>query len=151
MRDQQERYAAGLCHLFNLIPVWGIAFAGAIWFKLVEESRKVVFHARQAIAFQAVFMLALFAWILMRFVIKVVAEIFPNVSRLFDTINNTIIIGVYIVYAAFCLYGFVKTIAGGRFRYPLVGESANPEQSKPQEAGGTAAEPAHPTETDSQP
>lgn len=123
MRENQERFYAGTCHFFNWIPIWGILFAGAIWFFKREESRKVIFHARQAMRFHTLLMAILFVWCLINPIGKIVAEISPNFSRAFLWLNNRIFFSLYLVYLIVCLYGFTRTTAGYIFRYPIINRS----------------------------
>lgn len=111
---------AGLCHLFNPVPIWGLFFAGWIHFIKREESRVVVFHARQAAIFHALFLTAALAWLLFGQFCKLLAVILPGVGVLFHRGNDLLFVGVWVAFLTICLIGCARTMSGRPFRYPML-------------------------------
>ena len=121
MRMQRERLYSGLCHLFNAIPVWGFVICGLVWLTLREESRAVVFHARQAMTFHVLLMLGLLAYWVLVITARILWQLSPALSSFIAQMNNDILKILLIAYIAVCLYGAILCFSGQRFRYPLLG------------------------------
>lgn len=120
MRRRQEEVFSSLCHLLNILPVWGLVFCGGLWYLFREESRRVIYHARQAILFHLPLMVLLLVWMLMGLLSRILQVVFPGVGVILNNFNNWIMGGCYLVYLAICLWGFARTLSGFPFQYPLV-------------------------------
>ena len=120
MRPQQEQLVGSLCHLFNAVPVWGLLFCGWIWMTMREESRTVVYHARQAMMFHSLLMVVLVAWIMLEMLAKVLNVLSPLLGGLFHHVNTALVCGVLGIYVIICLLGFLRSRAGQAFHYPLI-------------------------------
>ncbi len=121
MRSQREFTLSGLCHLFNIIPVWGLLVCGLIWYSLREESRTVVRQARQAMTFHALMMAGLLAGILLELLSKILRILSVNLGGLLSGINVTLITLFYLGYAAICIHGALRCFSRQTFNYPLLG------------------------------
>lgn len=120
MRQRQEQTLGGLCHLVNVIPVWGLILCGWIWYAVREESRYVVRHARQAMVFHAALLMALLVWVVLGLLGRLLSVFSIWLSEIIGYTNNVMMAAVMLIYAAVCLYGCVSTMAGRDFRYPWV-------------------------------
>jgi uncharacterized Tic20 family protein len=128
MRPPRENLCGAFCHLFNVIPVWGMIFCAVMWYALREESRRVVEAARQAMLFHGALLVALLVWMLVGLALRVLTPITPGLADFAASINDGMMTIVYAVYAFICLLGGARLATGGVFRYPLIGgkgESGN--------------------------
>ena len=120
MRAGREHQWSALCHLCNAVPVWGMLFAGAIWFHLREESREVVGHARQAILFHGILLMVALVYMIVGFLSKILQFISAALGQTIDRMNDVIFYGLLAAYIGICLYGAVQCLHGLAFRYPLI-------------------------------
>jgi uncharacterized Tic20 family protein len=120
MRSTQEHSLAGVCHLFNVVPIWGLIAAGGIWYAVREESRFVVRHALQAMVFHAMLLVAGLVWLVLQLLCRLLQAISPALSNVLYGINDTIIQVLYVLYVGTCLLGCFRAFSGRPFRYPLV-------------------------------
>jgi uncharacterized Tic20 family protein len=120
MRSSKEYPLIACCHLFNMAPAWGLIFCGWVWYGMREESRLVVAQARQAMAFHALLLLALLAWMAMWLLAQLFSVLSPTFGHWFMNVNNAIMLISYLLYAGVCLAGFARAMSGRLFRYPLV-------------------------------
>lgn len=118
---EDERLWASLAHLVAAIPLWGVVGDTAIWLYFKERSRDVVFHAQQAIFFQAGVLAIGLVWVLVGMLQKIISVISAGVGSLVATANNFFLIVFLILYACVCLFGAYKTWSGGTFLYPVIG------------------------------
>ena len=120
MRSEQEQQVAALCHLFNIIPLWGLLINGGIWFHLREESRKVVIHAYQAMIFHAMMLGVVLIYFVVWLLTKIIHSISERLAVMITQLNETIIWVLLIIYLVICLYGCIQCYRGRPFRYPLI-------------------------------
>ena len=120
MRTEQENLAASLCHLFNILPLWGLLTAGAIWFQLREESRRVVLHAQQAMIFNVMGLALVLIWLLVGLLAKVVKYVSLPLGQGLVLVNNGILLVLGAAYVIICLMGFARCLGGQSFHYPLI-------------------------------
>lgn len=117
----KDKEIAGLIHLLNIIPLWGVLFNGIIWYLVREKNEDLVFNALQAIFFHSIF-LALFiigcGIHLFCLPIKFIVE---QIGVLFIAINWSVIVICWVGYICTCLYGSYKKFNGEDFEYPFVG------------------------------
>jgi uncharacterized Tic20 family protein len=126
MRAQREHVLSGLCHLFNAVPLWGLLYCGWMWYALREESRTVVYHARQAMTFHVVLMLGLLVYLALGFVARLLGVLLPELGGVFRQINDSILKAALLAYVAICVCGCVLCSTGRSFHYPLLGRRPAP-------------------------
>lgn len=120
MRPRNEQQLAGLCHLFNAVPGWGMLFCGYVRYAMREESRLVVHHARQAMVFHSLILAGLMLWVLIELLCRVLAILSIYFSALLSSLNDLMVAGLIAVYVTTCLYGAWRCMSGRTFQYPLV-------------------------------
>ena len=125
MRRPREDSLCALCHFFNLIPVWGLIFCAWVWYALLEESRLVVFHARQAMAFHALALGVGLMWMVISLIGRILGVLSQSLADLLQLANNTVVTILTIAYVVACLWGCWCCLTGRPFRYPLVNRHAS--------------------------
>jgi len=126
MRPRREHVYCGLCHVFNAIPLWGLLFCGWVWFTMREESRFVVYHARQAMTFHVLLMLALLIYAALELVSRVMGVLLPSFGGVLRQANDIILKVLLIAYVVICVEGGLQCLIGRRFHYPLLGRRGAP-------------------------
>lgn len=123
-RQEQEHNLAALCHLCNVVPIWGLIFCGMVWFNSREKSRYLIEQTQQAMVFHGALMLAFIAVVVVQILSGIVAYVIPFVGTPLDFINHAITYILLLAYTVACLWGAVSCYQGKPFRYPFVGEAA---------------------------
>ncbi len=118
---QEERTVAALVHLFIILPLWGILFAGIVWLNFKERSREVVFHSLQAIFFQCVILIIFLIYLVFRLFCKLIEVFNQNLADLFIMGNRVLLMVCGLIYIILCIYAAVRVILGKDFKYPYVG------------------------------
>jgi len=117
----RDREIVALTYVLAAIPLFGILAAGviALWYQ--ERSRTVVFHAKQAIAGQAVMLLVFVVICLFSLFAVLVGVLSPTLKDLFMLFNKIVFFTAGIAYVCWCV-GFAWMSLGGRdMEYPLIG------------------------------
>ncbi len=121
MREDERRYAA-LAHLLAIVPGWGILGDAGIWLVFKERSREIVFHAQQAIFFQAALLLFVVVYVVISLVEGILRLISDGLANLIHSANLFFLGLCFAIYAVICLYGAFRVFTGGEFLYPVVGQ-----------------------------
>lgn len=121
MRAPEESVHAGLCHLCNMIPLWGLLYCGGVYFWMREESRYVVRNAREAMMFHCLLMLITLVFLVADILRRLMGVIIPPLGSLLWTVNMIIFAAVVVAYWATCLYGACRCFSNLQFHYPLIG------------------------------
>ncbi len=124
MRLRQEATYAGLAHLCNAIPVWGLLFCGWIMFAMREESRHIMLHTRQAMVFHALMLTMTLAYLVLEMLVRVLSVLMPLVGRGLHAFNTALFLVMLAAYISICLWGAYRCFSGRDFRYPLIGRRA---------------------------
>ncbi len=121
MRAPQESNNAGLCHLFNMVPLWGLLYCGWVLYSMREESRYIVRNAREAMIFHSLLMAATFVFLVTGMLGRLIGVLAPAVGAFLNELNMTIFYAFVAVYWAICFYGACRCFAQYEFHYPLIG------------------------------
>ncbi len=117
----RERETVALLYLGALAPVFGILLAAMIAHAYRERSRTIVFHARQAIAGQA---LALFAFVvinLFRLLGVIMGVLDPRVREILLTFTWALLVVLGIAYVLWHVLYAWKALEGRDLNYPVIG------------------------------
>ncbi len=120
--DRNERGYIMLTHFLNIIPLWGILVSGIIWMTFKEKSRRIVFHAQQAIFFQVIFLCVILVGLVAKLFISLIGVLNTFFSSLLNYANNVILILIFAAYILTCLYAAFKVHGGDEFLYPFAGK-----------------------------
>ena len=102
-----DRGFSALAHILAILPGWGIFFNVILWLNFKSRSHAVSFHARQAIAFQVVYLLPLLiATLVVKLLAKLIGLVSEGMGGLVSSINWMIMILAIVLYVGYCLYGF---------------------------------------------
>lgn len=121
MRAPQESNYAGLCHLFNMIPLWGLLYCGWALYSMREESRHIVRNAREAMIFHSMLMAAALVFLVSEMLGRLIGVLAPGIGSFLHELNMTIFLAVAMVYWAICFYGACRCFSQNDFHYPLIG------------------------------
>jgi uncharacterized Tic20 family protein len=121
-RRRREMDYAGLCHLCNALPLWGLICNGLVWFAFRERSRYLVGQTQQAMYFHGLLLFVIVIWMLISAFTKLVAYLVAPVGAVLYQINLAIIILVLGLHVVICAIGAWRTFNGQLFCYPFVGE-----------------------------
>src|SRR5690606_12145480 len=122
MRSSENSYSA-LAHILTILPGWGIFFNVILWINFKARSRDVAFHAKQAIAFQAVFLLPVLIVVLMvKLFSRLIALVSEWLGNVVGQINLMFLLLAAVVYVLYCLYGFWRVRTGQKFEYLVAGK-----------------------------
>ncbi|MCE5230928.1 DUF4870 domain-containing protein [bacterium] len=121
MRAPQESMYSGLCHLFNMIPLWGLLYCGWVFYSMREESRYIVRHAREAMIFHSLLMAATLVFLISELLRRLIAVLSPAIGSFLHNMNITIFMTVVAVYWVICLLGAWRCFSRQNFHYPFIG------------------------------
>lgn len=128
--QKEDKDISGLIHLLNIIPLWGIAFNGIIWYTYKDKSKVIVFNALQSIFFQIAFLIIGILGILFQFFSILVGYLLPQIGHFLKSANYTVLMIFLIIYIFFCLLGAWKTFSGEEFQYPYIGARLKKETAE---------------------
>lgn len=122
MRRRDEQVTASICHIGNAVPIWGLLFAGWLWFHNRETSRYLIAQSRQALYFHGLFLFCILVWMAVKLVTLLLHVLFAPLGGVLDWFNNVIISLLLVSYVLTCFWGAWCCWGGRPFRYPIVGE-----------------------------
>jgi uncharacterized Tic20 family protein len=117
----REREIVALVYLGAIIPLLGILLAGAVAHHWRQRSRRVVFHARQSVAGQAVALLAFVAINLLRLAGALLGALDPRVREILLLFTDSLLILLAVAYWAWHLFYAWKSLEGRDLNYPVIG------------------------------
>jgi len=117
----RERAAIMWTYLAAAIPLFGILVAALIYMGYQERSRTVVFHAKQAIAGQALMLLTFVVVLLFYLFGRLVGSISLTLGDYLIKFDTAVLWITFIGYAAWCFYYAWRTVDGHDLDYPLIG------------------------------
>lgn len=117
----RERGLVALIYVFSAIPLFGILIAGAIHFSYRERSETVVFHCRQAIAFQAIFLLIFIFIVLFSLFAFLVGVLSEQLEKFLMGFDRWVFFGIFAFYILSCLYLAWRSLDGEDLDLPIVG------------------------------
>lgn len=120
--QREEKLLSAIAHLMALIPIWGIAANGFLWHYFKDRNKSIVFHSKQAITFQVLFIffcvfslgVKLFCWFLI--------YINHDIGNFFMGLNNFMIKIALVAYIFLCCFAAWSTFQGGNYEYPIIGD-----------------------------
>jgi len=121
MIHPRDREIVALTYVLAIIPLFGILTAAliAMWYQ--ERSRTVVFHAKQAIAGQAIFLLVFVVICLFSLFAALAGVLSPRLKEILVWFDWIVL---YVtLFACVCWYGYFAwmTLGGHDLEYPLIG------------------------------
>jgi len=117
----REREIVALTYLLAMIPLFGILAAGVIALVYQERSRTVVFHAKQAIAGQAVMLLVFVVICFFSLFAVLVGVLSPWLRHLFMLFNKWVFYLTGIAYLIWCGYYAWMSLEERDLDYPIIG------------------------------
>jgi uncharacterized Tic20 family protein len=140
---REDTWVAAMCHAVAIIFTWGVALPAIVWLSQRKRSKRVSFHAIQALIYQgiatAVYFLGIAIYILFIFVMMTAmlfagiaapggdAELPPWVGIVFSSVVIMGFLFWFVLIIAMPVYyilagiGAMRTMKGHDFRYPLLG------------------------------
>lgn len=117
----RDRAIVAWTYLAAVVPLFGILVAGLIHMAYKERSRTVIFHAKQAIAGQAMMLLVFVVVILFYLFARLVGVISPWLGDKLTYFDLIVLYAVFLAYMFWCFYYAWMSLDGRDLDYPLVG------------------------------
>ena len=117
----REREIVTVTYLVAVIPLFGILIAAVVILAYKEKSRTVVFHAKQAIAAQAFFLLVFVVICLFGLFALLVGVLSPLLERILLIFDKVVLYAAFIAYVAWCFYFAWLSLEGRDVELPVLG------------------------------
>lgn len=121
--SQDDKIVGAIGHAGALLPMWGIKAPALIWLTQREKSAYIRQQSAQALAWQALQIILLFAIYLPAVLIIFSQEM--RVTELVDTILQICGFSIIILFGfgpiVIGIYAAVRSLQGHDFNYPLIG------------------------------
>jgi len=117
----REREIVALTYLLAIVPLFGILFAAVVILIYQEKSRTVVFHAKQAIAGQAVMLFLFIVICLFGIFAVLIGVLSPPLKEICLLFDRFVFYTLGLAYLAWCFYFAWMSLDGRNLEYPLIG------------------------------
>jgi len=117
----RERVVIMLAYLVAIIPIFGILAALAISSLYQERSRTVVFHAKQAIAGQAIFLAVCVVIVVFKLFAFLIGLVSVSLGSILGRLNEAVLWAAFVAYIAGCCYYAWRTFEGYDMDCPIIG------------------------------
>lgn len=121
--SQDDKIVGAIEHAAALLPMWGIIAPALIWLTQREKSAYIRQQSAQALAWQALQIILLFAIYLPAVLIIFSQEM--RVTELVDTILQICGFSIIILFGfgpiVIGIYAAIRSLQGHDFNYPLIG------------------------------
>lgn len=131
--NKKDREFAGITHLVNIVPLWGLVFNGVIWYIFKDKSKYVVFNAIQSIFFHLFFLTVMIIGIAFQVFIMLIKLLLSQIGSLLEFGNWTVMMVFFTVYILTCILGAWRIFNGEDFLYPFIGKRLTKEFSTKEE------------------
>lgn len=126
-----ERVASCLAHMMGIVPLWGALYMAITYWRYRGRSRRVTFHAAQALLFHLAMLAAATLPLIAVLAGSMIAVLRPALGDLVIEVSVYLLLAVYATNTVFALLAASSVIDEREFDYPLIGARLRPQYQDP--------------------